>query len=229
MKRITTLILSLSLFDALAFGQSPEKLYAGEKSVKQPTITMPVADSLSKQKISTIAEVPATLPSFYLNDSLSQKTQQLPKPVFSRLPFFINEQFSVALGKSSYSFKYENITSFGTSFLLRPMNKLTFEVTPVISHYFFGNKQLKPFTDFSCSFGAQYDLSEKVAVKAFGQVSASTNINKFYGYAPFVPQNAYGVGLKYKPNKSLSFEVSVEQSQYNGMWYNEHNGIQPVY
>ncbi|GAT63120.1 hypothetical protein [Paludibacter jiangxiensis] len=229
MKRITTLILSLSLFGALAFGQSPEKLYAGDKSVKQPTITMPATDSLSRQEISTIAPAPVNLPSFYLNDSLSQKVQQLPKPVFSRGPFFINEQFSVALGKSSYNFKYENITSFGTSFLFRPLNKLTFEVSPVIAHYFFGNKQLSPFTDFSCSFGAQYNLSEKVAVKAFGQVSASTNTNKFYGYAPFVPQNAYGVGLKYKANKNLSFEVSVEQSQYNGMWYNEHNGMQTTY
>jgi hypothetical protein len=229
MKRITTFILSFLLFGTLVFGQSPEKLYTGGNSCKQPTIAMPVADSLPEQKISAIAPAPTALPSFYLADSLSQKTQQLPKPVFSRLPFFINEQFSVALGKSSYNFKYENITSFGTSFLLRPMNKLTFEVTPVVSHYFFGNKQLKPFTDFSCNFGAQYDLSEKFAVKAFGQVSASTNTNKFYGYAPFVPQNAYGVGLKYKPNKSLSFEVSVEQSQYNGMWYNEHNGMQSAY
>jgi len=229
MKRITTLILSLSLFGALAFGQSPEKLYTGEKSVKQPTITMPATDSLSRQEISAVAPAPTALPSFYLNDSLSQKAQQLPKPVFSRGPFFINEQFSVALGKSSYNFKYENITSFGTSFLFRPMNKLTFEVSPVIAHYFFGNKQFNPFTDFSCSFGAQYDLSEKVAVKAFGQVSASTNTNKFYGYAPFVPQNAYGVGLKYKANKNLSFEVSVEQSQHNGMWYHEHNGMQTAY
>ncbi|MTK54647.1 hypothetical protein [Paludibacter sp.] len=229
MKRITTIILSLSLFGALAFGQSSEKLYTGENSINQPTITMPVVDSLSRQKISVIAPAPTALPSFYLNDSLSLKAQQLPKPVFSRGPFFINEQFSVALGKSSYNFKYENITSFGTSFLLRPMNKLTFEVTPVIAHYFFGNKQLSPFTDFSCSFGAQYDLSEKVAVKAFGQVSASTNTNKFYGYAPFMPQNAYGVGLKYKPNKSLSFEVSVEKSQYNGMWYNEHNDMRTAY
>lgn len=227
MKRITTFILSFFLLCSLVFGQSPEKMYTRANSINQPT--MPVVDSLSRQKISSIAPASTTLPSFYLADSLSLKAQQLPKPVFSRLPFFINEQLSVALGKSSYNFKYENITSFGTSFLLRPMNKLTLEVTPVIAHYFFGNKQFSPFTDFSCSFGAQYDLSEKVAVKAFGQVSASTNTNKFYGYAPFVPQNAYGVGLKYKPNKSLSFEVSVEQSQYNGMWYNEHNGMQSAY
>ena len=137
MKRMTTLILLLSLFGALNFGQSSEKLYAGDKSVKQLTITMSATDSLSRQEISTIAPSPAALPSFYMNDSLSHKAQQLPKPVFSRGPFFINEQFSVGLGKSSNIFKYENITSFGTTFLFRPMQKLTLAISPVISLYFF--------------------------------------------------------------------------------------------
>lgn len=228
MKRlVATAFISLT-FASLIFGQTDDKTHTEAKAVQPMARPTPAADYQQATSANTMVSAPTTLPAFQLNDSLTDKQIKQPRQLITRQPFFVNEQFSVALGKSHANFKYENITSIGTSFLIRPMSKLSFEVSPVISHYFFGNKQISPFTDFSCTFDAQYDLSEKIAVKAFGQVSSSS-ANKFYGYTPFVPQNAYGVGVKYKVNKNIGFEVSVERSQYNGMWYHEHNGTNSNY
>jgi hypothetical protein len=223
--KATLFILFFCIFSAAGFGQSIENNTAKTITPSVPEINTQPSDSfhVASQNFHPICST------FGSNDAVTTPSLSSTGHTFARLPFFINEQFSVGLGKSSNIFRYENITSFGTTFLFRPMAKLTFEISPVISHYFFGNKQLSPITDLSCNITAQYDLSEKVAVKAFGQISTSNNPNKFYGYAPFVPQNGYGVGLKYKANKNLSFEVSVEQSQYNGMWYRQSNPAQNDY
>lgn len=227
MKTFATIILSLYLFSTFASGQSSDKSTNKEIGSSFPKVAAQSCDSVQLTPIRCMSSLPPVLPAFHLADSLSQQNQQLPRQIVSRAPFFINEQFSVALGKTYSDFKYENVTSFGTSFLIRPMEKLTIAITPVISHYFTGSRQYPSFTDFSGCFTAQYDITDKMAVKAFGQLS--TSANKFYGYTPFVPQNAYGVGFKYKANKNLSFEVDVEQSKNNGMWYNEHNGMQTTY
>jgi hypothetical protein len=227
MKKLITLIISLLAFTAIGFSQSSDENSVSKRFGQLPEVKSVVRDSLGIAPAGDISFSPSISPDFQLHDTMPKVGANLSKPLFSRMPFFVNEQLSVALGKTYDNFKYENITSFGTTLLFHPVDKLHIDITPVISHYFTGSAQLPSFTDFSANINARYDVSNRMTIKGYGQISSSPN--KFGGYAPFVPQNAYGVGVMYKVNKNIGIEVDVENSKYNGIWYNEHNGFPTDY
>ncbi len=227
MKKLITIIISLLAFSTAGFSQSSDDNSVPKHVVQSSEAKVMIPDSLHMAQAEDITFSPSISPDFQLKDTMPKVETDLSKQVFSRMPFFVNEQLSVALGKTYNNFKYENITSFGTTLLFHPIDKLKIDITPVISHYLFGSPQLPSFTDFSATINARYDISDRMIIKGYGQVSTSPN--KFCGYAPFVPQNAYGIGFMYKINKNIGIEVDVEQSKYNGIWYNEHNGFQNDY
>ena len=219
MKKLITLIISLLAFTATGFSQSSDENNVSKRFGQLPEAKAVVPDSSRMAQGGDISFSPSISPNFQLHDTMPKVGTNVSKPLFSRMPFFVNEQLSVALGKTYDGFKYENITSFGTTFLFHPTDKLNIDITPVISHYLTGSPQLPSFTDFSTTINARYAVSNRMTIRGYGQISSSPN--KFCGYTPFVPQNAYGVGVMYKVNKNIGIEVDVENSKYNGIWYNE--------
>lgn len=227
MKKLIIIIISLLAYSAAGFSQSFDDNSVPKQVGQSPDTKNMSTDSLQMVQTGDIPFATSITPAFQLNDTTPAVIPAYSNKLFSRMPFFVNEQFSVGLGKTYNNFKYENITSFGTTLLFHPVSKLNIAVTPVISHYLFGSPQLPSFTDFSATIHASYDVSNRMVIKGYGQVSTASN--KFLGYPPYVPQNACGVGVLYKVNKNIGIEVDVEQSKSNGVWYNDHNGFPTDY
>jgi hypothetical protein len=227
MKKRIIIIIPLLAFHAAVFSQSFDDNSIPKQVSQSPNMKSVTPDSLQMAQAGEIPFASSITPTFQLNDTTPAIVPAYSNKLFSRMPFFVNEQFSVGLGKTYNNFKYENITSVGTTLLFHPASKLNIAITPVISHYLFGSPQLPSFTDFSATINASYEVSNRMVIKGYGQVSTASN--KFLGYPPYVPQNAYGVGVLYKVNKNIGIEVDMEQSKSNGIWYNEHNGFPTDY
>lgn len=221
MKKLIIMIISLVAFRGTGFSQSFDDNSVPKQIGHYSEAKALVPDSSRMAQTGDISFAPSASSAFQWSDTTPSVVPAYSNKLFSRMPFFVNEQFSVGLGKTCNNFKYENSTSFGTTFLFHPTTKLNIDITPVISHYLFGSPQLPSFTDFSATINARYHVSNRMVIKGYGQVSTASN--RFLGYPPYVPQNAYGVGVLYKVNKNIGIEVDVENSKYNGIWYNEHN------
>lgn len=231
MNKPLSILFLLFAFNAAIFGQAPESRSAKITDGQLPKVAVQTSDSLRIEQYRTPAvSLPAISPNFQLKDSLQANTPDFSRPLFTRLPFFISNEFSVSLGRRTQSdFKYANVTSIGTSFLIQPTDRLSFNITPIISHYLFGSKQYSPFTDVSCYVSGKYDVSDWMAVTAYGQVNATSGNKQLYGSPLFVPQSAYGVGMLFKVSNSVKFEVSVNNARYNGLWNQGSNRIPADY
>lgn len=224
MKIPLSILLLLFLVDAVSFGQSSEKQSSAKNLVSGfQQIASQMPDTVRGSRYTVAASLPAAKPAFALADSSALSVQDLSRKLFTRSPFFINEEFAVSLSRHSQNdFKYANVTSVGTSFQIRPTDKLSISVTPVISHYFFGSKQYAPFTDISCNVSAQYAVSDWLAVRSFGQVS-TTNGNKINGAPYFSQPSFYGAGVMFKVSDNVKFEVSVDNARYAGFGNYAHS------
>jgi hypothetical protein len=209
------LILSMC-WCTFCFGQTAEKhlpvLPTGKLSVAEARSS----DSTRMDKTIPVAVFKVSPAAQQSKDTLKQEAAGFAAKAFTRMPFFIDEQFSVALSRAHSAFGYENVISFGTTFLWNPAKKLTIGVTPVISHYFWGPGQnASSLTDFSCEFAARYSLTDRLSLNAYGQVS-TTPVKPYCYPLPAAPQNVFGAGVMFKVSKSVGIGLSIEKSDYNG-------------
>jgi hypothetical protein len=157
----------------------------------------------------------------YLPSADSIDASRLKYEHFKTL-FTLSQTFAVSGNRSSHNFMYEGNTSVGLSLLWRPAEKLTISVTPSISRYFFGPKQLMSVVSPSVDAAVKYQLSDWLAFKAFGEYTM--NGNKIPDYSFLTPQSVFGASVMVKVSRNIGIEAGVETINTNGRW---NRGIYP--